>query len=110
MAAIGDPIGPKSPPAKPGSLEATPDRAIANVIARRLIWYRRLRRLTQTQVAENAGLSRSALNAAEGGQVHITIRTLYLLAAALGTDACVLLGYEDPPAELQREDAERRRF
>jgi transcriptional regulator with XRE-family HTH domain len=83
---------------------------VARILARRVIWFRRFRQLSQAQLAGLAGISRSAVNDAESGQSQITIRTLQLLAVGLGTNPGVLLGCIDPPAELIEEDARRRRF
>jgi DNA-binding XRE family transcriptional regulator len=92
------------------ALSPSPPEKIEHVLARRLIWFRGFRRLTQAEVATLAGISRSAVNDAESGQSQVTIRTLQLLAAALGTNAGVLLGCMDPAEDVLREDARRRRF
>jgi len=83
---------------------------VANTLARRIIWFRELRGLTQQQLADKAGLSQSAVNDAEGGQSHMTMRTLIVLAAALETTVGVMLGETQRNAEAMAADEERRRF
>src|SRR5580692_1838824 len=94
--------------ATPAVKLAWPDD-VANTLARRIAWFRELRGLTEDQLAERAGLSRMTVNDAEGGQVHMSLRTLITLAAALETSAGVLLGEVGRNAEAMAADAARRR-
>lgn len=84
--------------------EATYAPETLHVVARRLIWFRELRGLTQSDLAKAAGISRSAVNDAESGQSDTRLRTLVQMAAALGTDAGVLFGSTPLP------DAERAAY
>ena len=52
---------------------------------------RRLKNLTQDQVAADAGISRSRLSAIEHGTASFTFVTLLKIAEALGVDFHVLL-------------------
>lgn len=76
-------------------------------------------RLTQQEVAERVGLTRTSVTNIERGMQHISLRQLYLLAAAVGLHPAQLLpdpeeaaeGVLPEPAlrELER-DAEGRDF
>lgn len=83
---------------------------VANKLARRIAWFRELRGMTQDQLAERAGLSRMTVNEAESGQIHMDMRTLVTIAAALDTAVGVLLGEAERNAEAMAADEERRRF
>jgi transcriptional regulator with XRE-family HTH domain len=80
---------------------------------------RREARLTQQEVAERVGLTRTSVTNIERGIQHISLRQLYLLAAAVGLHPAQMLprpeeateGVLPEPAlrELER-DAEGRDF
>lgn len=89
--------------------DAWPD-GVANRIARHILWFRKLRCLSQLELADLAGVNASSVNHAESGQTQITVRTLLRLAAALQTSAGVLLGEDGPNAEALAADAARRRL
>jgi transcriptional regulator with XRE-family HTH domain len=99
---MGSDITPESPQAGSGRPE--------DALARRLIWIRNFRELTQRKAAELAGISKSTVNDAESGQVEITLRTVRLLAQAYVINQGVLLGCMPLPEEILLEDAKRRRF
>lgn len=54
-----------------------------NVDMIRLRELRRLRKLTQVQLAEMAGVDQSTLSKAENGQMNITLQNILSIAAAL---------------------------
>jgi transcriptional regulator with XRE-family HTH domain len=83
---------------------------VAHTIARRLIWLRKLRGITQGALAAKAGVTRSTVYDAESGQNQITVRTLLALSVALEAEASMLLGSTDPTEVMLLEDAKRRRF
>lgn len=75
--------------------------------------------LTQSQVAERVGLTRTSITNIERGRQHISLHQLYLLASAVGVDPVALLpdqrtaGDDVLPANALRvigEDDEGREF
>lgn len=84
--------------------------------------FRKLRKtagLTQEDVAERVGLTRTSVTNIERGRQHISLHQLYLLAAAVGRDPTELLPDHDggvdellPQRALKalEEDAEGRDF
>jgi UDP-N-acetylglucosamine 1-carboxyvinyltransferase len=61
---------------------------------------RRIRGLTQTQMAARLGISQATLNRLENGSQNITLRTLVLLARAMRCDVVDLLS----PLKARRRD------
>lgn len=84
----------------PSRVQATKHapESYARVLSRRLIRFRELRGLSQTQLAAAAGVSRSALNALESGQSPgMMVATLCRLSFALDVTPDALLGYDETP-------------
>lgn len=50
--------------------------------------------MSQDELAEKAGVSRTSISAYEKGTMLPTLRTLYKLAVALGTTPNALMGWE----------------
>ncbi len=65
--------------------DASPDKTIAQV-GRRIAALRRLRGLTQEQLASHAGVSVKYLQRVEGGRENLTIRSLARLSSLLNVE------------------------
>ena len=63
-------------------------------IGRKVAELRAARGLTQEQLAEQAGIDPTYLQRIEGGRLNLTVRTLVLVAAALG---CAPKDLFEPP-------------
>jgi DNA-binding Xre family transcriptional regulator len=69
-----------------------------HVLARRLVKFRDLRRLSQTDLAKSSGVSRKNLNSLESGQAgDMLVSTLEALCNPLRVTPDGLLGYDDLP-------------
>ena len=72
----------------------------ANILGKRLAYFRKLRMLTLEQVAVNAQITKSHLSKLERGLSSPTIATLLKLAKALHTNAERLIGNVDEHDEI----------
>lgn len=70
---------------------AEEDRAYAAEVGRRLRGWRLMRRLTQQQTADRAGVDRVVILAAERGAVALELTRLRRIAWAIGAPLDVLL-------------------
>jgi DNA-binding Xre family transcriptional regulator len=86
-------------PSTPRGLSSAPNARRAGttflqVLPRRIVKYRELRGVSQAALAKAAHISRSTLNAIEGGQASdMKVSTLERLCHALGVSGDALLGY-----------------
>ncbi len=60
-------------------------------LVREYIYFRKLQGLTQAEVAERAGISRTNVSRFESGEYNPTLEMLVKLAAAIDLDVLVLL-------------------
>lgn len=60
------------------------------------------RRMTQLDLARAAGLTRSSVANAEAGRQNLPAWTITVIAKALGTPVCALLGEHSDPALAER--------
>lgn len=68
------------------------NRAVTRALSLAVIHFRRVAGLSQGELASASGVSRSAINAIESGQSgDVFVRTVWLLAVALGITPCELL-------------------
>lgn len=61
----------------------------------RIKYYRMLRNLTQSVIAENLGVEESYVSQIENGKRNITMKTLYNIASALNVEPVKLFDFED---------------
>lgn len=81
--------------------------ALYRDFGRQLRARRRRAHLTQEQLAERVGLSRTSITNIEKGTQHIPLHVLYQLAGALGTKPADLLPEEPRAAEIALPDEVR---
>lgn len=77
------------PQASAGELPASP--LLAGRIARNLVHHRERAKLTQSQLAEAARISRATITLIESGHADPKLSTLHLLASALGIQVADLI-------------------
>lgn len=78
----------------PCCTKATGRQSIGQTVSRAVTHYRRLRRLSQTELAARAQISRNRLNAIESGLGNgLRVSTLVCLASALGIRPDQMLGW-----------------
>lgn len=88
---------------------AEEDRAYAAEVGRRLRGWRLMRRLTQQQAADRAGVDRVAVIAAERGAVALELTRLRRIAWAVGAPLDLLLDEDRTLAGSHSGPAPRRR-
>lgn len=88
---------------------AEEDRAYAAEIGRRLRGWRVMRRLTQQQLADRAGVERDLVRMAEQAAVSVDLTRLRRLAWAAGVPLSELLEEDREVDRLRREGPELRR-
>jgi len=74
----------------------------AEALGRRIRAARTERRMKQIDLADKAGLTRSSIANAEAGRQNLPAWTLAVLAKALGTTVCALLGEHSDAALAER--------
>src|SRR5438067_3424602 len=84
-------------------------RTLREIVGERIVVLRRRKRLTQPELAHQAGMGITTLNRVENAHASMTMEKVVALARALGTSADYLLGFTDdprPPRQRRREDEE----
>ncbi len=88
---------------RPRKSSPTEIAADTQTIASRLVALRKLRGLTQVELAEKIGVSRNLLSNYEQGRTHLTDETIIRIALALKVSSDELLGLKNG----QNTDAEK---
>jgi transcriptional regulator with XRE-family HTH domain len=85
------------------------DRPIREIVGERIVLLRRRAKLSQPELAQQAGMSVTTLNRVENAHQSLYMEKIVALATALGTTADYLLGLSDhpsPPPALGRTSQE----
>ncbi len=77
-------------------------KTLYNHVGSRIRFYRKLKNMTQDQLAAAIHKSESTLSKYESGQIAIDIGALYDIASALGTDMSQFVDYAIPREKVKR--------
>lgn len=69
----------------------SPNRPLTRILADNIRAYRRLRQLSQEELADQCDLHRTYVGSVERGERNVTLKTLETLATALGVSVPELL-------------------
>ena len=75
----------------------------SNLFGQNLSYYRRLSGLTQDDLGQSVGVSRTYISALEHGRANPTLRLMSQLARALQTEVGNLLSTSDGPMNSEEE-------
>ena len=74
-------------------------RSIREIVGERVLLLRRRAKLSQPELAQQAGMSVTTLNRVENAHQSLYMEKIVALATALGTTADYLLGLSDNPSK-----------
>ena len=80
----------------------TLQKTLYNHVGSRIRFYRKLKNMTQDQLAAAIHKSESTLSKYESGQIAIDVGSLYDIASALGTDMSQFVDYAIPKENVRR--------
>jgi len=80
----------------------TLQKTLYNHVGSRIRFYRKLKNMTQDQLAAAIHKSESTLSKYESGQIAIDVGSLYDIASALGTDMSQFVDYAIPRENVRR--------
>lgn len=80
----------------------TLQKTLYNHVGSRIRFYRKLKNMTQDQLAAAIHKSESTLSQYESGQIAIDVGSLYDIASALGTDMSQFVDYAIPKENVRR--------
>lgn len=83
-------------------MESDSPKTLYGHVGSRIRFYRKLKNMTQDQLAAAIHKSESTLSKYESGQISIDIGSLYDIAVALGTDMSQFIDYAIPREESRR--------
>jgi transcriptional regulator with XRE-family HTH domain len=81
------------------------NRPIREIVGERVLLLRRRVKLSQPELAQQAGMSVTTLNRVENAHQSLYMEKIVALATALGTTTDYLLGLSDHPSTPQDEHA-----